>query len=187
MTAETSDNYELGITQALPFKTTLGVTGFYIDANNYIEKIDVQFINNDQYRFQGIEVTAETGCIDNLMLRAGYTFLDSEDKSPDTGRDELQYRPRHKLTLEGKYAFDFGLSAYMSVMHLRDQYDYSKDFDKIKIDNFTVVDTKIAQELLKGMLTLYVGIDNLFDEDYEEGYGFPTPGRYYYGGVAFKF
>ena len=37
------------------------------------------------------------------------------------------------------------------------------------------------------MLTLYIGIDNLFDEDYEESYGFANPGRYYYGGVAFKF
>lgn len=185
---EKSDNYELGIIQSLPHNTTIGLTGFYIDAQDYIEKIGDLFVNNDQYRFQGIEVTAETRFVENLMLRLGYTFLDTEDKSPDSLRTDLQYRPRHKLTLEGKYAFDFGLSAYMSIVHVKGRYDYSSDFSqKLEMDQYTLVNMKIDQTLLKGMLTLYVGADNLFDEYYEDSYGFLNPGRYFYGGVEFKF
>lgn len=43
--------------------------------------------------------------------------MESEDKSPGSTKDELQYRPEHKLTLEGKYDFSFGLSAYLSLLH----------------------------------------------------------------------
>ncbi len=188
---ETSNNYELGITQRLPYDTSLGLTGFYIEAENYIEKDEItdENENNENYRFRGYEVTAETRFIENLMLRAAYTFLDTKDKTPGTEKTDLQYRPRHKISFEGKYGFDFGLSAYLSIMHVRGQNYYSKvaPLQKAELNNYTLVDTKIAQELLKGMLTLYIGIDNLFDEDYEESYGFANPGRYYYGGVAFKF
>jgi outer membrane cobalamin receptor len=44
------------------------------------------------------------------------------------------------------------------------------------------VNVKLEQALLKDFLRLYVGVDNLFDKDYEESYAFPRPGRFIYGG-----
>jgi vitamin B12 transporter len=35
-------------------------------------------------------------------------------------------------------------------------------------------------------LNFYLGADNVFDEDYEESYGFPQAGRFIYGGVVFN-
>ena len=43
--------------------------------------------------------------------------------------------------------------------------------------------TTLDQELLKGKADLYLGVDNLFDVDYETSYGFPQAGRFIYGGV----
>ena len=105
------------VEQALPLNSRVALNGFLSDVDEYIEKPnnDDYFQNNDKYRFQGFEVTAETRFIERLMLRLGYTFMDTEDKSPNSGKDELQYRPRHKLTLEGKYTFYFGFSAYANV------------------------------------------------------------------------
>jgi vitamin B12 transporter len=188
---EESYNYELGVEQGLPLNSRIALTGFLSDVRNYIEKPfnDVPYENNDKYRFQGFELTAETRFMRNLMLRAGYTFLDTKDKSPGTEKDELQYRPKHKLTLEGKYAFSCGFSAYMNVIYVSDQVYYSRDtpLEKRDLNNYALVNIKFDQTLLNGLLDVYVGADNLFDKDYEESYGFPMAGRTVYGGVEVHF
>ncbi len=187
---EKSSNYEVGLTQALPWKTTLDLAAFYLDVKDYIEK-DASGIsqNNDNYLFRGIEVTAETGFIDNLMLRLGYTFMDTEDKSDQTEVTDLQYRPKHKITFEGCYNFDFGLSAYINVMHLSGQSTYTRNAPTLKTEfnDYTVVCLRLTQAVIKDSLSLYVGAENLFDEDYEESYGFPQQGRYAYGGFELSF
>jgi len=197
LTTEKSMNYELGFDQNLPKNSRLSVTGFWIDVDDYIEKISVNGVyknlNNDEYRFKGIELTAETRCIQNLMLRAGYTWMDSEDRSTGSVRDELQHRPEQKITLEAGYDFGSGLSVYASLMHVADQYFYSDSTtltppdNKKQLNDYTVVNLKLSQSLVENTLTLYVGADNLFDEDYEESYGSPREGRTLYAGVEYRF
>jgi len=186
LTTERSYNYELGLEQKLPWKSLLTLTGFLINAKDYIEKIDDVNLNNDKYRFQGFELTAGNYYVKNLLLRAGYTYLDTEDRSPDTEKDELQYRPRHKLTFESKYYFPFRLSPYMNIIYVADQVFYSKKppFQKKTLNDYSLVNLKLDQALLKNKVNLYVGVDNLFDVDYETSYGFPQAGRFIYGGVT---
>ncbi|MBW1783179.1 MAG: TonB-dependent receptor [Deltaproteobacteria bacterium] len=188
---EKSYNYELGIEQGLPLNSRVALTGFLSDVKNYIEKPfkDSPYENNDKYRFRGFELTAETRFMRHLMLRANYTFLDTKDKSPGTEKDELQYRPKNKLTFEGKYSFPFGFSAYMNVIYVADQVYYSRTtpLEKKELNNYALVNVKFDQTLLNGLLDIYVGADNLFDKDYEESYGFPMAGRTVYGGVEVHF
>jgi outer membrane cobalamin receptor len=190
LTTETSDNYELGIEQGLPYNSRVIVTGFLSEVKDYIEKLPTspttdEFLNNDKYRFQGVEIFAETLFIRNLLARVGYTYLYTKDRSPDTERTELQYRPRHKVTLEGKYSFNFGFSAYMNIMYIADQCFYSRTtpLERRDLNDYALVGLKLDQMLLKNRLNLYVGVDNLFDADYETSYGFPQAGRFIYGGV----
>ena len=185
---ETANNIEIGIEQTLPADSLLSVTGYYIDVNNYIEKDSSRtFQNNSSYLFQGIEVAGETRFIDNLMLRVTYTYLNSKDYSPGTTKDELQKRPENKFTFEGRYAFDFGLTAYGSLMFLSNQYDYGDTGIQYKLDDITVLNVKLDQAVWKNRFHLYVGVDNLLDDDYNEGIGYPAPGRYVYGGCKFRF
>jgi outer membrane cobalamin receptor len=193
LTSESSNNYEVGIEQGLPWNSKVSVTGFYIDVKDYIESIpnasgvDV-FQNNDKYRFQGAELSAETRFLKNLMARVGYTYLYTKDKSSDTERTELQNRPRHTVTLEGKYSFNFGFSAYMNILYVADQVFYSRTtpLQRKELNDYALVGLKLDQALLKNRLNLYVGVDNLFDVDYETSYGFPQAGRFIYGGVTVK-
>ena len=190
LTTESSNNYELGIEQGLPWNSKVSVTGFYIDVKDYIESVpnasgvDV-FQNNDKYRFQGAELAAETRFLKNLMARVGYTYMYTKDRSPDTEKTELQYRPRHMVTFEGKYSFNFGLSAYMNILYVADQVFYSRTTPLVRKESndYTLVGLKLNQALLKGRLNLYLGADNILDKDYEESYGFPQAGRFIYGGV----
>ena len=185
---EKSDNFELGIEQKLPWNTRATLTGFLIEVDDYIEFIENvsdKFVNFNEYEFKGIEFTAENRYVKNLLLRAGYTYTHTKDESPNTDRDELQYRPEHIATFEGKYSFNFGLSAYMNVRYVADQVFYSRTtpVEKKSLDDYTLVGVKLDQALLKGRLNLYLGADNIFDEDYEQSYGFPQAGRFIYGGI----
>ena len=188
---ETSYNYELGFEQKLPMNSRVAIDGFLSDVDNYIEKPydDDYFQNYDKYRFAGFEITAETRFIERLLLRLGYTFMDTEDKSPDSPKDELQYRPKNKLTFEGKYTFEFGFSAYANVIYIADQvyYERSEPFTKRKLDNYAVVNVKLDQTFFNNFLDVYIGADNLFDKNYEQSYGFPAAGMVIYGGVELRF
>ena len=97
----------------------------------------------------------------------------------------MQYRPEHKLTFETQSVFGFGLSAYASVMYVADHYFYSRNtpLEKEKLNDYTLVDLKLDQAFLNKRLHLYLGVDNLFDQDYEEAYGFPRAGRTLYAGT----
>ena len=187
LTTEESYNYEVGIEQGLPGNSKIALVGFIEDVRDFIERDEATdiFENNEKYRFQGYEVTAETGAIKNLLLRAGYTYLDTEDKSPDTEKDELQYRPKHKLTFESKYYFPFRFSPYMNIIYVADQAFYSKTtpLEKRSLNDYVLVNLKVDQMLFKGKADFYLGVDNLFDVDYEQSYGFPQAGRFIYGGV----
>ena len=95
-----------------------------------------------------------------------------------------------KVTLEGKYDFAAGLSPYVSLLYVGNQYFYTKNgapvVQKAKLNDYTLVNLKLSQRLLEGKATLYVGVDNLLDENYETSYGFPQAGRFLYGGVEFR-
>lgn len=188
--AERSDNFEVAVEQRLPYATLVSLTGFYSEVRDYIEKdsSDV-FQNNDKYRFQGIELAAESRPVDGLWLAASYTFMDTTDLSDGSEKDELQYRPRHKVALQGQYTWDFGFSVYAGVLYLADQVYYSKNepLQKESLGDFAVVDLKLAQSFYKDMFSVYVGADNLFDKDYEESYGYPAAGRIIYAGLEARF
>jgi outer membrane cobalamin receptor len=74
-------------------------------------------------------------------------------------------------------------------MYVADQYFYSRNtpLQKRKLNDYTVVNCKLDQAILKKRLHLYLGVDNLFDRDYEEAYGFPRPGRTLYVGTDYHF
>jgi outer membrane cobalamin receptor len=50
-----------------------------------------------------------------------------------------------------------------------------------------VVNLKLSQPFLNDAMKVYAGVDNLFDENYEESYGFPRPGRALYCGFDYMF
>jgi vitamin B12 transporter len=186
---EKSNNYEVGIEQKLPWNTKATLIGFLIDMQDYIEYVETvsdKFVNFSEYKFKGIELTAENRYVQDLLLRTGYTYIYTKDESPDTERDELQYRPEHTFSFESKYSFAFGLSAYMNVMHIADQVYYSRTTPvrKRNLDDYTLVNLKLDQAFLNGKLDVYLGADNIFDEDYEQSYGFPQAGRFIYGGIT---
>lgn len=191
LASERSLSYEAGVEQKLPLETKLALTGFYTKAENLIQNDQAadRNMNISEVRFAGLELQAETHPIKRLLLRASYAYLHSEDRSRP-GRDQVQYNPEDKVTLEAKYDTASGGSAYLALSRVANQYFYTKDsvalVQKAKLNDYTVVNVKVSQRVLQERVTLYLGANNLFDENYETSYGFPQPGRFLYGGFEVR-
>jgi len=141
-----------------------------------------------KYRFRGFEVSIHTRPFKGLFLSSGYTYMDADNVSSDSDIDIVQHRPRHKLTFNGSYQFDFGLTATVTVLHVNRQFFFSKNepYETKQLNEYTLVNFKVSQTFQKHF-TLYFGADNMFDNDYEMSYGLPRPGRFVYGGIKIKY
>lgn len=195
--AEKTMHYELGIEQRLPFLSmNVGLTGFIIDADDFIEKVDDVSQNNDKYRMKGVEAFMELSPVEALRLAASYTYTEAFNRGDDRLYDRLQNRPRHMASLEARYNFSFGLMAYLSWSYIADQVDYSADEKNpglLHVDDASVVDFKLSQSFeLDGAiegdeLELYLGAHNIFDAEFNQSIGLPAPGRSFYAGMEYRF
>jgi outer membrane cobalamin receptor len=191
LTPENTFHYEIGLIQKLPLFTQLHLTGFYIEADDYIEKdADERYENNDQYLFQGMEMSMDSHFLKELYLKFSYTWLDSEDQTEGSEKDELQHRPTHKVTCQANYSFPFGLKVYFDFLHVGRQFYYDSDnkapLEKKQLNDYSIVNMKLTQKLSDENISVYLGADNLLDEDYEQSYGLPRPGRSIFGGFEWQ-
>lgn len=186
---EESNNWEAGISQDLPWGMNLDVGVFLSDVENYIEKDDVtdKFANNDEYEFKGFEARLAKSLFDMGQIGVSYSYLETKDKSSGSQKDELQYRPEHKFVVDASYTFDFGLTASADATYIGKQYYYNNTFQKGELSDYTVVNLRLEQRIYKQNLSIYIGADNIFDENYQESYGFPQPGRTAYAGLRVRF
>jgi vitamin B12 transporter len=190
LTYEESMNYELGFEQNLnQIDTAFSITGFRRNVENYISKdADGVNQNHEEYRFQGIEITARNRSVKNLDLSLNYTYMDTKDKSPGTMVEEVQYNPEHKLALQGSYAFAYDITAYSSIERIENQYYYNSDNTlKGKLPDYTIINLRVEKKFFSRALKLFAGADNLLDENYFESYALPREGRSIYGGFTYSF
>lgn len=188
LATEEARTYEMGVEQKLPHDTVASLTGFYTIANNFIQNDQTTGMDENlpEIDFAGFEAAASTQFIRRLLLRASYTYLNSRDFSRPENSPQ-QYTPGNRATFEAKYDFGSGLTAYASYLFVGDQFFYTKNavtpMEKLRLDNYELVNFKLSQKLYHDTVNLYLGVNNLFDRNYETAYGFPQAGRFIYGGV----
>lgn len=189
LTTEQATNYELGFTRQLPWNIEADLAGYLNDVESYIQKNPAGVNqNNDEYRFKGVELNLTKPFLKTGLFTLGYSFMDAKNKSANVASSVLEYRPEHKITVECSYAWSFGLSAYASFMHVANQ-EYFDNTETLtqELNDYSMVDVKLEQRILKDRLYAFIGCTNLFDEDYEESYGFPQTGRTAYVGMKLTF
>ena len=192
LSTEQSRTFEAGVEQKLPHDSVASLTGFYTTAYNLIQNDQATGLNANlpEIDFTGFEAAASTQAVERLFLRASYTYLNSKDYSrPENGPQ--QYTPGDRATLEGKYDFDSGFTAYASLLYVGNQYFYTKNgvtpMQEMKLDNYGLVNVKLSRRLYRNRVNLYIGVNNLLDRNYETAYGFPQAGRFIYGGAECRF
>ena len=190
---EKSFGWDAGIEQSFwDDRVLVDVTYFNNEIEDLIAGNGNTAINLEgKNEIQGVEVTAAAEPLQGLRLNIAYTFTDAEDANGD----ELVRRPKHVASFNANYAFD----VYNRPANLNFGVRFSgKQDDTVflgfgpgqtrteTLDSFTLVNIGASYEIFDGV-SLFARGENLLDDNYQEVFGFGTPGIAGYAGVRVKF
>lgn len=184
---EKSLNTEIGVDYNFSNAFSCQLNFFYNNVDNLINLVYLadglrQYQNIGEAEFKGIEFGALLSA-DNLNVGLNYTYLNSKNKSEDRESENLEYRPEHVLSLLPEYQFNFGLKIRGELTYLTGRYGVdSNNYEMTEMESYILTNIFVSKNLFNN-LTLYVRLNNLFDEYYEEEFGFPQPGREMLGGI----
>lgn len=131
-----------------------------------------KYANRDSAETSGVEVIFGLNFTEELSLLGSYTYTDSYSKKEgETFRTVQIARNKGNMTLACENdKYNFGVTGYYSGPRLRWKGD-------LEMDAYTRVDL-FARYNLVDNLSLYSRVENVFDEDIEEGLGYEQPGVY---------
>ena len=135
---------------------------------------------------QGIELIAQMKINASLMLRANYTYNDTQD----TAGDQRVRRPRNLANL----GFDYQIQELTLSANLR----WVKDFVDVVFDNTTFQNARVALDdyqvvdinaryQVNKKLTVFARVENLFDKQYQDLANFYTAGDTPHIGITYQF
>ena len=199
---ERSMTWELGVERRL-WEDRLRLEGVFfssrfkdlIEYNSSPPEGQSNFFNIEEARAHGLELSATVTPLPAWTFGTAYTWLRSEVTNAGAGifgffaeGESLHRRPEHKVRLFGQYArghFDGRVDLYH--IGTRAGLDWFTWPPK-REDNpaYTKVDVSIGYKLIENerhTLELFGRVENVFDEDYEEVYGFTAPGFAAFGGI----
>ena len=166
---EVSTSYDLGFDFSLKDKFSFSFIYFKQDVNNQInfsfslggyENID--FVESD-----GFEISSNSKVSETVNLFINYSYIDSIDGNglrlinipKDSGELVLTYAPSSKLS--GSMALKYNGSEISTYGNL---------------NSWSRVDINLFYKLNK-FSEVYFRVENLFDEDYQQVFGYGTPDR----------
>ena len=178
---EESNGWEIGIEQGLlEGRINLGLTYFNQKIKNMIDfDFAVGYGNIKNVATKGVELSLEAQVLENLFVRGNYTFTDATDR--DTQSDLIRV-PRNVAFAEVDWEAIESLNIALSMTYN----DKETDAYSPGTESWTRFDLKASYEFSDG-IEVYGRVDNLFDKEYQQVYGFGTPDRSFYAGIRGKF
>lgn len=181
--AETSKGWDVGLDKDMhSLRGTLGVTWFGSSFEDLIDFSGFTYFNVQKAKTAGVEAFAELRPAEALNVRISYTALDTEDVT--TGEDLIR-RPEEKVTLHADYRFSERGHLSLTGIYVGDRTD--KDFSTrpaatVTLDSYMLVN--LAGSLaISDRLKLTGRVENFLDEEYQEVFGYGTPGVSAYLGI----
>ncbi|MGH8576301.1 MAG: TonB-dependent receptor plug domain-containing protein [Gammaproteobacteria bacterium] len=202
---ERSESWEVGFDQPLPFDdypADLSVTYFSADFDDLIAFVGSttpsfsnlrrpSFFNIQRAESRGLEVGLRVVTPIGIGFRGSYTYLDTEVvvSGPSGGTlfvegEPLLRRPEHS----GSFTLDYTVERWTASFNLTLKgSSIDRDFNadpsgaRVRLDDFAKADVAVAYRLIEnrlGMESLSITAkgQNVFDDDYEEVFGFSTAG-----------
>ena len=207
LATETSKSGEIGVEQSFwDERGTIALTSFRTDYDRLISFVSGpmgalgQFQNVQDVRSQGTELELRLALTERIRFQASYTSLRTRTRDPGAAEslsfmrdEELLRRPTHSGAASLAYAgerFEGRLSAtFLGARADRD--DRPATPARIRNDDFVKVDLSgsylVASSGRSAQTRLLVRIENLFDEEYEEAFGFESAGFQILAGVELRF
>ncbi len=191
-------SFEFGIRKQYDRRFNLDVAAFFNIYNNLIQYVNIspsplgpfQVQNIAKSQIRGIEITMDYGHYiplgrENLDYHfdIGYTYSDARDLSPDRKDDFLPYKPKHI------FSFSTTLQYYGFTLNTTGR--YVSKIDKVifykyeEPKQFFVMDAKLSKSI--GRFSVFVAVENMFNEFYQELERIPAPNRNFNAGVSMEF
>ncbi len=186
---EESLSAEVGIDQVL-FNDALELrfTYFWNRFENLIEYGNfangTNYDNIDKVKTKGLEIGGDFNLGKGVTLGANYTYL-------DFNRAKLIRRVKHSSSFTANYSLgDFNLN--LAGIYVGDRQDTNfKTFTRVKNDGYFKADLATSYKLnlrfpyLKDARA-FARVDNLFNSDYEEVFGYSSPGLNFISGLSIR-
>jgi vitamin B12 transporter len=193
LAAETSLGWDAGAEQDLADgRLRLGATVF---ATRFEDLVGFEFPagyrNVSAASTRGVEAVASLLPRAGVRVRAGYHLTDTEDESQGTDDAGLPLlrRPRHQgsLALEIASSGRGDAAVELRIVGERDDKDFAEfPARRVKLGGFTLV-RLAASYPVSDHVRAIARIENALDAQYEEVFGFGTPGRAAYAGIRATF
>lgn len=142
---------------------------------------------NGKSRRRGLEFTGSARLSEALTLDASYTYTDATEPAPGGGDRHEVRRPWHTaaLNLDGKWLSGrLGLNLGIAYTGDREDVYFDGSFTphRVELDNYTLVTVAASYDITR-QISVYGRVENALDSDYEDVYGFNTPGAAAYLGL----
>ena len=136
---------------------------------------------------QGIEVAASVTLFDQASASATYTYTDATEPN---GAVEVR-RPEHAASLFVEYAFlEDRARVFLDLIYNGEMEDLefinATPRTRVTLDSYTVVNIGGRYDI-NDNVEVFGRVENLFDEDYEEVFGFNTQGVTAFAGIKGTF
>jgi len=169
----------------------IDATYFHNDLSNVIGFNGLfQTLNLGAARTQGVECELRARPIDDLELKASYTYLDAVNTSSSDITQlpgaRLPRRPRNEVYVSASYLWVKKLRTTIAAKFVNAREELNFGGPNFDIEDYSFVNFAAEYEVCPH-LTVYGRIDNLTNEHYSEVFGFPALGRAVYGGVKVTF
>lgn len=185
-------NCEAGYRHTFDQRITVEGTIFFNDVSDYILQVTIpdpdtpgatldQNQNIGEVDVYGVELALTATLWNPLNLGMNYTYLRYDNHTND---DELLNTPTHKLFAYVEYRPWKRLALLADVRHESDRYSSSSG-DR-EAEGFTVAGVKATYEFLNGKF-VEMGVNNIFDANYELEEGYPQAGQTWFANVRLEF
>ncbi|OQY01918.1 MAG: hypothetical protein B6I26_02855 [Desulfobacteraceae bacterium 4572_130] len=185
-------NYTIGtngnITKNIKFDFSL----FYHDLKNRIIR-DIndknKYKNVGQEKVKGYEAGVSLICpkLETLKFDINFVYNNAKNKSKDRTTDKMLGIPEKQLKIGLEYVIPrINVKLNLNSLYTGQQYAETPERVIVNLDSFWVHDTRISKEINKNT-NIYISANNIFDKNYEEEYGFPSPGRSIFMGLSYKY
>ncbi|MFT7685980.1 MAG: vitamin B12 transporter [Candidatus Azotimanducaceae bacterium] len=138
---------------------------------------------------QGSELEISWLANDNLSLNVAYTYLESTFGDANGEQLSEVRRPRHIASIMGNYSWqkaNFNLSVNYNG---RQSDDFFPPFPaspaRVSLSSYTLVNFATTYQVTD-KLNLHAKIENAFDDEYEEVFGYQSPGFAAFAGLRYR-
>lgn len=184
---EDSKSTQVGVTSAVNDQFELSADYFSTATRNLITWVDVsgtwstwEAQNINSANISGYELGITYHVVKGLNCSVNYTAMDAIDGK--TGKD-LPYKPKVQYNADIEYTNDDGDSAAILFHHVGKR--YADTTNTTPVDPYTVTTVNLRKTVGQGLI-IRLGAENFFNEDYQDTFDYPMPGRIYTFGIQYN-